>query len=102
MQVTDASYKARAAEQLSPPFPLVICYLPAMGRSPFVADLVFEILDNDDHWWPRDLARLAVVSNARRTPAPNIVAPRICLDRMVVMAPEHQWVRVACVPSFLR
>ncbi|KAL1694759.1 hypothetical protein GGG16DRAFT_86910 [Schizophyllum commune] len=34
-----------------------------MGRSHFVADLVFEILDNDDHWWPRDLARLAVVSS---------------------------------------
>ncbi|TRM61470.1 hypothetical protein BD626DRAFT_501128 [Schizophyllum amplum] len=29
----------------------------------FVADLVFEILDSDDHWWPRDLARLAVVSS---------------------------------------
>ena len=30
----------------------------------FIEDLVYLILESDDHWWPRDLLRLASVSSA--------------------------------------
>lgn len=34
----------------------------------FIDDLVYLILDSDDHWWPRDLLRLARVSPAWLAP----------------------------------
>lgn len=41
----------------------------AMATQPrFVDDLIYLILDSDDHWWPRDLLRLAAISSAWLSP----------------------------------
>jgi len=37
----------------------------------FIEDLIYLILESDDHWWPRDLLRLARVSPAWLAPVRN-------------------------------
>ncbi|EKM60923.1 uncharacterized protein PHACADRAFT_247145 [Phanerochaete carnosa HHB-10118-sp] len=55
-----ASYDAAATDHASP------CRSPGnVNMSPrIVDDLIPVILESDDHWWPRDLSRLALVSPA--------------------------------------
>lgn len=64
--VTSLSYSR------SPLFTVVIGRLSPMSLRPaswFIDDLVHLILESDDHWWPRDLLRLARVSSAWLEPA---------------------------------
>lgn len=53
--------------------------------SSFINDLVYLILESSDHWWPRDLLRLATVSSAWLSPVrkrlyacPSIRSYRAC------------------------